>query len=141
MEKEDLSDFASDPKPLPQDVEMVSRLNPSVLYNALGSAFILWLYVVLMQKMRILVKNEEKVEKYVEEAVVEKVDEKKMETSKEKFNENPNQDSDSKLQHQGQKQQPKDVVLNSEKIGNSTPKFGLVYPAEWICLIALKVDT
>lgn len=41
MEKEDLSDFASDPKPLPQDVEMVSRLNPSVLYNALGSAFIL----------------------------------------------------------------------------------------------------
>lgn len=85
-----------------------------------------------MQKMEILVKNEEKVEKYVEEAVVEKVDVKKMETSKEKFNENPNQDSDSKLQHQGQKQQPKDVVPNPklEKIGNSTPKFGLVYPAE-----------
>ncbi|BBH10293.1 time for coffee [Prunus dulcis] len=54
MEKEDLSDFASDPKPLPQDVEM---------------------------KMEILVKNEEKVEKYVEEAVIEKVDEKKMETT------------------------------------------------------------
>ncbi|CAL8178650.1 unnamed protein product [Prunus armeniaca] len=94
MEKEDLSDFASDPKPLPQDVEM----------------------------MEILVKNEEKVEKYVEEAVVEKVDEKKMETSKEKFNENPNQNSDSKLQHQGKKQQPKDVVPNPklEKIAHSS---------------------